>query len=578
MSKKKEHKRKGYFSLLLFLIISLFPFLVQAKSAYFYFAPSKGVYEVGKDLLLDVRFNTGGRTINAAEVVINFNPTKLKVAEIIKQNSVFDSWLPESGFYNNEGKIILRAGLPKGVLSTDSRFALIRFKIVGQGRTTVYFKSGALLEANGQATNILDELKPASFIFEPKNSIPSSLKGQLLNKFSNGPPFAPTIFSYTHPDEDLWFSNNSPELRWEIGTDITAVSFSVDKIPINEPEKIYEPPVKEAKFDKLEDGIWYFHLRLKNKHGWGETINRRIMIDTISPQNFEIKIKNNSDLTNPSPLISFKANDSLSGIDYYKIKIDNEPLIRLEKDEYIPKPLKPGYHTVVVMAYDRAGNSAINLKEFQIKPLKSPEIVGFLPKITVGNPLVIKGKTDYPNSTINIFLNDGTKIKKLSTQTDSLGNWFFAYEKGLSRGVYQVSVQVEDKRGAISLPTKEKIVLVTYPVLIRVGKVAISYLTVFLSLIGLIIILILIVFYAWYRTNLWKRKLSLETKEMYTKVAKAFSLLDKELKSQIEYLDSKPGFSEEEELIYHRLKMVVKHAENIVGEEIKDLKKDLGIE
>ncbi len=570
---KKKKITIFIFSLLLFI-----PLISRAKGAYFYMSPSSGVYSQGNDLLVDVRFDSGGEAVNAAEATIFFNPTKLKAIEIIKQGSAFDSWLPETSFSNEKGEIDLKAGSAKEVISSNGRLALIRFKVVASGKTTIYFRSGVLLKANGQATNILDQLKPASFVLEQgKDLLPYLLKGQLSSNFE-APPQRPVVYSYTNPDEDLWSANNSPEFRWETSSKILAVAFCIDKKPINIPLKIYKPDIDQAKFNNLEDGIWYFHLRLKNKYGWSKTTNRRVMIDTVPPEQFEIKINNNSDQTNPSPTIEFKTKDSLSGIDHYQLRIDSLPPIRLESSQYKPKPLKPGIHTVIIKAYDRAGNFVVNIKDFQIKPLTAPKITNFLPRIVVGDPLVIKGKTNYPQATINIFLTNGSETKKFSTQADDSGNWFFAYEKGLLRGVYQISAQVKDKRGALSLPTTQRIVLVSYPVLIRIGRVAISYLTVFLSLIGLVIFLILIIFYAWYRTKLWKKKLSLETKEMYTKIAKAFVILDKELKSQIEYLDSKPGFSEEEELIYHRLKMVIKHTENIIGKKVEDLKKDLGIE
>ncbi len=577
METKKEYKLSGYFAVFFLFLLVAFPLIVKGSSAYFYLSPEKGNYVVGDNFSIDIRFNTSKKFVNAAESILIFNPTKLKVLGIKKEDSLFNSWLPGTSFSNDKGVIVLRAGTIEKISANNGLLASIIFKAISPGETTIYFKSGSLLEANGQATNILNELKPATFILEPKNGLPLYLKERLFGKLTaNEDSLA--IFSTTHPKEDRWYKNNSPKFEWEIPKGTTAISFSIDKNPTSQPQKIYNPPVKEAEFSNLENGIWFFHLRFKEGDIWSKTINRRVMIDNERPSDFKISIDNQGDQTNPQPIFLFPTEDNFSGVDYYELKIDDNSVVKLISAKYKPKPLNPGIHSLLIKAFDRAGNFTANIKDFEIKPLESPKILEISSNITVGNPLTIKGYTKYPNSIVNIYLEGQGNKKKFSITPDPNGFWFFAYSRGLSQGVYQVSAEIKDKRGAISLRTERKTILISYPILIRIGKVAINYLTVFLSLLGLIILLIISIFYTWYKTKMWKNRISIETKEMYIKVAKAFSLLDKELKSQIEYLDNKPGFSEEEELIYHRLKMVVKHAENIIGEEVEELKKHLGIE
>src|SRR3989304_8812555 len=82
--------------LVLFIVLSsVFSFTIthaQTYTASLYFSPSTGSYTVGNNFSVDVKVNTGGAAINAAEGTVVFNPNDLEVANVSKNNSVFALW------------------------------------------------------------------------------------------------------------------------------------------------------------------------------------------------------------------------------------------------------------------------------------------------------------------------------------------------------------------------------------------------------------------------------------------------------------------------------------------------------
>ena len=95
------------------------------------------------------------------------------------------------------------------------------------------------------------------------------------------------------------------------------------------------------------------------------------------------------------------------------------------------------------------------------------------------------------------------------------------------------------------------------------------------TLVLIIIGLLLIFFYAWYRISIWKKRLKRETRELNRAVVMAFKGLRKEIKKQIEYLDGKPGLTKEEKKIRDNLKKALEYSRKTIEKELQDIKKEL---
>jgi hypothetical protein len=83
------------------------------------------------------------------------------------------------------------------------------------------------------------------------------------------------------------------------------------------------------------------------------------MIDTIPPEKFSIDVRAGNSAT-AFPLLTFKANDTTSGIAKYEMSIAGGEPFDVTSDEaalgYLLKNLEDGTYTVRVTAFDMAGN------------------------------------------------------------------------------------------------------------------------------------------------------------------------------------------------------------------------------
>ncbi len=95
------------------------------------------------------------------------------------------------------------------------------------------------------------------------------------------------------------------------------------------------------------------------------------------------------------------------------------------------------------------------------------------------------------------------------------------------------------------------------------------------TLILIVIGLAVLVFYAWYRIGVWRRKLKKETNEAELKLHKAFAALATEVKKQIAMFDGQETLSENERATYERLKRALDTSEKIIQKEIQDIDKEL---
>jgi hypothetical protein len=549
---------------------------VRAQKASLYFSPSSGAYTVGNTFLVQVKVNSGGVAINAADGTIIFDPDKLEVVRISKEDSIFTLWVQEPTFSNSLGTINFAGGKPSpGFIGAAGTIFNIYFRGKTSGSTNLTFASGSVLADDGKGTNILGSFGSGVYNLTAKGieTIPPE---EIAPQPTGGPPKAPIVSSPDCPDENRWCSNSSPRLEWKLPQDVTAVSYAIDKNSTTNPKEIFEP-ISSTSFHNLEDGIWYFHINFKNQYGWGALTHRKLMIDTKPPLPFEIEVKM-EDPTDPQPVLFFETTDELSGIEYYELTIgQGEPFqVRgiTKKNPLKLPPQAPGKHLVVVRAFDKAGNFTDAKKEIEILPIGTPEIKSCPRSIYPNSSLTLEGKS-VKNAKLRVFLQrEGEEPVLKEIKAAENGEWAFTSDP-LKEGKYKAWVEAQDERGALSLPSKACEFYVGLPTFLRFGKIAIDYLTIMTTLIVIIIGLLLIIFYAWYRISVWRKKMRAETKEAAQAVLAAFKALREEVQEQIEYLDGKPGLTDSEAKVRDKLKEALDISEKFIGKELEDIEKEL---
>lgn len=365
-----------------------FDFCQGGSSASLYLSPPSGTYGVDSTFSVKVKVNSGGESINAAEATLIFNPAELNIVKISKSNSIFSLWTTEPTFSNSTGNIVFGGGTPSNFIGTSGTVITITFKAKASASAQVNFSSGSVLAADGKGTNILANMNGGIYTLKSKIITPPAEELPPETEYTppttpSGTPVAPVISSITHPDPNQWYSNNDPEFSWKIPSDVTAVKLLIGHLSTAVPTVLYSPPIFEKKLEGLEDGVWYFHIRFKNQYGWGRILHRKVLIDTQSPEPFEIKIDNGEDPTNPSPILDFRTTDSLSGVEYYEVKIEEEESISINAAAMIANAYEmssqpPGEYTIIVKAVDKAGNSTVATTEILVEPIERPVITDFL--------------------------------------------------------------------------------------------------------------------------------------------------------------------------------------------------------
>ena len=581
----KNYNRKLKIFYFLVVVFS-FSFLVfsfcWAQNASLYLSPSAGSYTVGNTFLVQLKVNSGGVAINAADGTLIFDPDKLEVKSISKTDSIFTLWVQEPIFSNSVGTINFAGGKPSpGFTGAAGTIINITFKAKTAGTTNLTFAAGSVLADDGKGTNILAnmgsgtyrlttrEITPLPPTEEEEEYVPSVIPGQA--------PVAPVVSSLTHPDENKWYSNNAPEFTWELPSDVTGVSLLLHKSATGNPGPISDGLIESKKFEDVEEGIWYFHIKFKNQYGWGKITHRKVLIDITPPEPFEIEVQR-EDPTNPQPVLVFETIDKPSGIEYYEVKIgEGEPFSAEElKTESYKLPFQaPGIYPIEITAFDKAGNSVSATTEIEILPIETPTLTKFPRSLGPGQTLVLEGRSS-PEVKIKVFVQKEKEEPVISEiKANTQGKWSFLSPETFEEGEYQIWVQAQDERGALSLASPRISLGVGLPPFLKFGKIAISYSIIMITLIVLIVGVVTIILYAWYRVSLWRKRLRKETKEIAQSVAKAFRALREEVQEEIEYLDKKPGLSKAEKEIRDKLQKALNISEEFIGKEIKDVEKEL---
>ena len=562
---------KIYKIALIILFLGMLP--VAAEAATLYFSPSSGSHAVGTTFSVSIYVSSADQAMNAASGVISFPQDKLEATSLSKTGSIFTLWVQEPSFSNSAGTINFEGiVLNPGFTGAAGKIITINFRAKAAGSALVNFSSGSVLANDGKGTNILTSLGNAQFSLGyvgptvPEATTPSAVSGA---------PSAPQISSPTHPDPNKWYAKKDAKFTWSLPSDVTSVRLLVGKIPAAIPTVVYTPAINEKEVTNLDDGIWYFHVQLRNASGWGEISHFRFQIDTQPPEPFEIKFVDGKETTHPQPTLAFETTDEMSRIDYYEVKIDQEPPIKIKETEYKMPVQILGEHTVIVKAVDKAGNYTLAMTEINVLPIEAPIITDYPRELLPGSILSIKG-TALPEATVKIYIQKDKEEAKIGeTKSDKEGKWVYIEVEPVEKGVYQIWVETIDFSEAKSRPSEKVIVLVSPPVFIRIGKLVIDYLTTIMILLILILAIIFGVFWAWRKIKEEKRKMKKEVSEAGKALHKAFEALRVETAEQVAKLDGKPGLSEREKKICDDLKKALKISEEFIGKEIGDIEKEV---
>lgn len=366
-------------------------------------SPASGTYSAGQTFTTTIRVAPGGKSVNAVESTLRFDPAVLSVVNISRDGSVFSLWTVEPTFSNSNGTVTFGGGTPTP-FTTTANILNVTFRAVASGEASLSFGDSSVLAADGRGTDVFASAVGADYTVSavatpPPTPLPSTpiqtTPVQQPNDQNSGdeaiifgdPPRQPEAGSPVFVDADTWYNTKNGVFLWTLPFDVTAVAIEIsdspDNVPQDNPDAIFEPPVDEFAIttELLADGVQYFSINYENQVGWGAVLNRKLQIDTTPPEPFTINVRTG---TTPSsfPLLTFEATDETSGIEFYELTIaDREPL-RITPGEaelgYLLGDLEDGTYTAKVIAYDKAGNvrestAPVLITAGWIKPIETEE-------------------------------------------------------------------------------------------------------------------------------------------------------------------------------------------------------------
>jgi hypothetical protein len=543
-------------------------------------SPSSGSFDVGATFTVNVMVASADQAMNAASGKILFPADKLEVVSLSKSGSIFNFWVQEPAFLNSSGTITFEGiVLNPGYTGKSAKAIGVTFKAKAAGRATLAFANGSVLANDGKGTNILGALATAAYSLNEKTEAPKPPTTDPAPTVpSSGLPTAPKVVSGTHADSSRWYANNSPRFEWAMPANATGVSILADNKPTSNPGTQPDGLFSSYVYDKFDDGVWYFHVRIKNAAGWGPITHFGFNIDTTKPESFSIERPENADLTDPKVEFKLVTNDKTSGIDRYEIQIDGgAPQTWNGEGNYVTPTMSPGAHTLVARAIDKAGNIVSATTNFEVKTINAPTITDYPKTISSGDLLVVRGTTSPETQVILWLKRDNDEAKSYVVLSDKDGRFLYVSEDKINDGDYVLWAEAMDNRGGKSAASEKYTISTSGSSVLRLGTKAVNALAVIIMLVALIALLAAVCWFAFHRFMTFRRRVLKETRDAENVLHKAIDTLKDDIESQIRLLErakNRRELTTEEDKIIKKLKKDLNEAEKAVGKEIDDIRKD----
>lgn len=549
----------------------------EANAATIYFSPSSGNFTVGNILTTSVFVNTQEQAINNTDAVLNFPAALLEVVSVSKSGSIFSLWVEEPNFSNSAGTVSFNGGLPTpGYTGTAGKVVSIVFRVKAAGSASLIFSSAAVRANDGYGTDVLQGRGQAQFTLKatdtppavPPTETPPAEKPPAEVPEAPGTPTAPKISSSTHPNPDVWYSNNDVNLVWGLPKGLTGISIAFDKSPTTNPGTRSDGLFAESTYIDVDDGISYFHIRTANSKGWSPITHYRLQIDTKPPEAFTATVEIKAGAT----LLKAKSTDTTSGIAYYTVKIDEaDPTkvdaAQLETGAYVMENLVAGSHKLQVVAIDKAGNSTSATTDFTVSSPQAPVFTDYPAELPEGDILVFKGTTD-PKALISIWLQrDSKDIKRYSLQANEDGTFVFIGPDRVKSGSYQAWAEAVTEQGYRTDVSKPIFVSVKKAAFWRLPDELQTYVIAIIPVIFILIILLLLSLYGARKIFFFSRRNRRNINDIDRDVQKIFDILRDDLRTHLKLLDKVKGkrkLTAEEDKIATRLKKDLELVDNSI--------------
>lgn len=556
-------------------LLGIFFYALPAAAATLQMSPATGVYTINSTFTARVTVSSDGKSINAAEGELSFNPSELQVVSVNRVASVFNLWVTEPAFSNSAGTISFSGGSPTGYTGNGGTVFTVTFKSLRAGTPRINFSTGSVLANDGKGTNVLTSMSGGTFTVEALASVPTAEVVEYVAPAYT--PAAPVITSATHVSGE-WSSAKTAKLEWSLPANILAVRTLLDSSLNSIPTKVYDSPISTITLEDLPEGKSYFHLQFQNEEGWGKVSHFGLFIDSVKPSNLTVSLAENSDLSNPVQTLVVNSENEASPLLKFLVRIDEEQpqeFINKENNGVIVLPaLKPGRHSVIIEAFDVAGNSEIATFSFTLDAFEAPVFTDFPREISEDIIPVLRGRTRSQAEVSVEISRIGADVAVYKTKADDEGVFTFIADSRLSEGVYEIRASAVDSNGAQSLLSDAVRIAVQQPGYMRVGTMLVSVLSVIVPTIGLLALMVLGYLWLLWSVRRFRGKVTIESREVSAQLTKEFAILETTVVEAREKLASAKRtkqLSGLEEEVFASLESTLTTARARLMKEIKDV-------
>lgn len=554
----------------IFLLALFFAFNEKAEAAVLRMKPSQTEVSVGNIISVQVTIDTLNEVINNAESIIQFPKDLLEIVSIDKKSSIFSLWVEEPSFSNSIGQFTFNGGLPNPGFSGSSGNVLsVIFRTKKVGVASIMFLDSAVRANDGLGTDILSgKIGSEITVFSSPVSKPVTEPAVDFNFVIN---------SSSHPDQNLWYNKDNIDLSWTLPKNATAVKTLLGAYKDSEPTIYYDKPITSKNIENVGSGIWYFHANYLAGGVWSKTQHYRLQIDATNPTN-PIITKEKDDAGKVT--LNIKSEDSLSGIDYYKVVTDSDRPITIKPDinseALIELPFyRSGEHDLTVSVFDKAGNKSETKTTITTGYVLELKIDSYPAKIKANESIEISGTAPYPYASLRVSLkNNDNVVQTYKIKSNSYSKFDFISQPISVEGSYTLWVDMIKDNEEISLSSQKVTISVETPLILQIGSYTISLMEIMIPAIVLLLVFLFIVLYGWHKFFSLYRKVKKESREVEQVLDKSFDILRKdwgEHTNKLRRAESKRKLTPEEIEFLEQFEQELSEAESVIEKEVKDI-------
>jgi hypothetical protein len=299
-----------------------------------------GVINVDQVVPVEIRLDSGGQKINAADLTFSYPVDHWQVEAIHQEQSIFTLW-PVSPVWNNQtGRIQLIGGRPNGVTAQSAPVVTVYLSAIKPGSSSIELIAADsrmyLNDGFGTAVN----LSPTKLELTAHDTLATGFK----------------LSTTTTPVPGTWSNRAVVTINWVVATgDQYSFQWSTD--PVLVPDDQPDPTTGQVSYDEVVDGRYFFTIKNRPAGGtWSTVSTFRFLIDRTPPQPFRITPLDPRAI-GQREAISWTTSDVTSGLDHATVAVNGRVVEPAAKS---PLTVRPDWRgkTIMVTVYDAAGNSS----------------------------------------------------------------------------------------------------------------------------------------------------------------------------------------------------------------------------